>query len=89
LIEIEIHKHRTPLFRSKSPIEDHPVNGGNNLPDDAVEALLEPPDGLSLGDAVAGTDAGLAAAALGDTLTRAGPVLYCVRMVLLLLKSRV
>ena len=43
-----------------------------NLPDDAIEALLEPADGLLAGDAVAGTDPALAAAALGDALTGAG-----------------
>lgn len=43
------------------------------LPDDTVEAVLEPLHGLSLVDLVAGTDGGLRAAALGNTLTRAGP----------------
>lgn len=41
------------------------------LADDAVEALLEPLDGLVAVDAVAGTDAGLGAATAGHTLTRA------------------
>lgn len=43
------------------------------LPNNAVEAVLEPLDGLGLGDLVAGTDARLAAATLGNALTRAGP----------------
>jgi len=43
------------------------------LPDNTLEAVLEPFDGLSLSDTVAGTDLGLAAAALGDTLTRTSP----------------
>lgn len=44
-----------------------------NLPNNAVEAVLEPFDGLDLGDFVVGADGGLAATALGNTLTRAGP----------------
>ena len=44
------------------------------LPDDTVEAVLEPLDGLTLGDAVVDTDLGLAAAALGDVLTGTGPI---------------
>lgn len=44
------------------------------LPDDAVEAVLEPLDGLVLVDLVVGADVGLAAAALGNTLTGAGPI---------------
>lgn len=44
------------------------------LPDDTVEAVLEPLDGLGLVDLVVGADGGLAAAALGDTLTGAGPI---------------
>lgn len=43
-----------------------------NLSDNAVEALLEPFDGLVTVDAVAGADSALAAAAAGDTLTGAG-----------------
>ena len=43
------------------------------LPDDTLEPVLEPLDGLLLVDAVGGADAGLAASALGDTLTRTGP----------------
>lgn len=43
------------------------------LPDDTVEAVLEPLHGLGLVDLVAGTDGGLRAAALGNTLTGAGP----------------
>jgi len=42
------------------------------LPDNAVEARLEPLDGLVALDLVAGTDGALAAAAAGDALTRAG-----------------
>ena len=45
------------------------------LPDDTIEAVLEPLDGLVLVDAVLGADTGLAAAALSDTLTRAGPII--------------
>lgn len=44
------------------------------LPDDTVEAVLEPLDGLGIVDAVVDTDLGLAAAALGDVLTGTGPV---------------
>lgn len=44
-----------------------------HLPDDAVEAVLEPLDGLVLVDLVVGADGGLAAAALGNTLTGTGP----------------
>lgn len=43
------------------------------LPDDTVEAVLEPLEGLGAGDLVVGAEGGLAAAALGDVLTRAGP----------------
>lgn len=44
-----------------------------HLPDNSVEAVLEPLDGLGLVDAVRSTNTGLAAATLSDTLTRAGP----------------
>ena len=44
-----------------------------HLPDDTVEAVLEPLDGLVLVDLVVDTDGGLAAAALGNTLTGTGP----------------
>lgn len=44
------------------------------LPDDTVEAVLEPLNGLGIVDAVVDTDLGLAAAALGDVLTGTGPV---------------
>lgn len=44
------------------------------LPDDTVEAVLEPLEGLGAGDLVVGAEGGLAAAALGDVLTRAGPI---------------
>lgn len=43
------------------------------LPDDAVEAVLEPLDSLVLADLVVDADGGLAATALGNTLTGAGP----------------
>lgn len=42
------------------------------LSDNAIEAALEPPDGLVALDAVGGTDPALHAAAAGDALTRAG-----------------
>jgi hypothetical protein len=42
------------------------------LSDNAIEALLEPLDGLVALDAVAGANAGLCAATTGDALTRAG-----------------
>ena len=42
------------------------------LPDDTVEALLEPPGGLIAGDAVASAELALAAAAAGDALAAAG-----------------
>ena len=44
------------------------------LPDDTVEAVLEPLEGLSAGDLVVGAEGGLAAAALGDVLTGTGPI---------------
>jgi hypothetical protein len=49
-----------------------------NLSHDALEAALVPLHGLLLGDTMAGTDLGLAAAALGNTLTWSGPVLLSV-----------
>jgi hypothetical protein len=52
-----------------------------HLPNDAVEAVLEPLDGLVLVDLVVDTDGGLAAAALGNTLTGAGPIENIVRPV--------
>jgi hypothetical protein len=45
-----------------------------HLPDNSLEAVLEPLDGLGLGDTVAGTDVSLSASTLGDTLTRTGPI---------------
>ena len=42
------------------------------LSDNAVEARLEPLDGLVALDAVAGTDAALGASSAGDALTRSG-----------------
>jgi hypothetical protein len=47
-------------------------NQGGRLPDDTIEPLLEPLDGLVTVDAVVGADGGLAATAAGDTLTGAG-----------------
>jgi hypothetical protein len=44
----------------------------NFLPDDTLEAVLEPLDDLLTLDLVSGTDTGLRTAALGDTVTRAG-----------------
>jgi hypothetical protein len=43
-----------------------------NLADNGVEALLEPPDGVVTGDAVASADAALAATAAGNTLAWTG-----------------
>lgn len=43
-----------------------------HLPDDALEALLEPLDGLLALDLVVGPDLGLHAAAAGDALAGAG-----------------
>lgn len=43
-----------------------------NLSDNAIEALLEPFDGLVTVDAVASSDCALAAATAADALTRAG-----------------
>lgn len=45
-----------------------------HLSDNSLEAVLEPLDGLALGDLVAGTDMGLGASTLGDTLTRTSPI---------------
>lgn len=42
------------------------------LPDDGIEALLEPLDGVIASDAVGSADTALGAAAANDTLTRAG-----------------
>lgn len=53
------------LFVVPPPVRSH-------LPDDALEAVLVPLDGLGLVDLVGGADLGLAAAALGNTLTGAG-----------------
>lgn len=50
-----------------------PQHSLKHLPDNTVEAVLEPLDGLVGVDLVVDTDAGLAATALGDTLTGAGP----------------
>lgn len=52
-----------------------PRNRRARLPDNTLEAVLKPLDGLSLGDTVAGADSGLAAAALGDTLTGTSPAI--------------
>jgi hypothetical protein len=43
------------------------------LSDDTLESVLEPFDNLILLDLVCGTNRCLAAATLGNTLTRAGP----------------
>jgi len=43
-----------------------------SLPDDSLEAVLEPFDGLITLDLVVGANRGLAAATLGNTLTRTG-----------------
>ena len=45
----------------------------SSSPDNALEPVLVPLDGLLLVDLVGGTDLGLAAPALGDALTGAGP----------------
>lgn len=50
-----------------------------NLPHNTLEAVLEPLDGLVLGDAVIDTNAGVGATALGDTLTRTGPNILSIR----------
>lgn len=47
-----------------------------HLPDDAVEAVLEPLDRLALGDLVVGADGGLAATTLSDTFTGTGPMAH-------------
>lgn len=44
-----------------------------HLPDDTVEAVLEPLDGLVLVDLVVDTNVGLRTATLSDTLTGTGP----------------
>lgn len=46
----------------------------NHLPDDTLEPVLVPLNGLVLVDLVVGADLALGAPALGNTLTRAGPV---------------
>jgi len=48
------------------------MSAESDLADNGVEALLEPLDGVVTVDAVLGTDAALAAAALGDALTWTG-----------------
>ena len=47
------------------------------LPHDTLEPVLEPLERLLLADEVASTDLGLAASALGNALTRTGPVISC------------
>lgn len=59
MFAVTIRKFKQPIF-------------SNRLSDNAVEARLEPLDGLLALDAVAGTDAGLGSAAAGDALTRSG-----------------
>ncbi len=44
------------------------------LPDDALEAVLEPLNGLLTLDLVGRSDVGLRTAALGNTLTRTSPI---------------
>lgn len=61
------HKFPRPAFPASSTCHLR------HLPDDTVEAVLEPLHGLGLVDLVVGTDGGLRAAALGNTLTGAGP----------------
>jgi hypothetical protein len=51
-----------------------PCSSCPSLPHNALEPILEPLDRLLLVNAVGGADAGLAALALGDALTWAGPV---------------
>lgn len=47
---------------------------GNHGSETYLESVLEPFDGLVTLDLVVGTDTGLASSALGDTLTRTGPI---------------
>lgn len=54
-----------------------PDSQKTRLPDDSLEPVLEPLDGVGLGDLVGVADLGLRAPALGDTLTGAGPVELC------------
>jgi hypothetical protein len=49
------------------------------LSNDTLESVLEPFDNLILLDLVGSSDRGLAAATLGDTFTRAGPISILVR----------
>lgn len=60
------HEHEAPL----APVFLDEMH----LSDNSLEAVLEPLDGLALGDFVAGTDLRLGASTLGDTLTRTGPI---------------
>jgi hypothetical protein len=52
----------------------------NDLPHDTLESALVPLDCLLLGDAMTGTNLGLAATTLGDTLARSGPVFSLVQI---------
>lgn len=65
------HEKRTPY----PPPLNKPFER-NYLPNNSVETVLEPLDGLSLVDTVVGTDSGLAAAALGNALTRTSPIKF-------------
>lgn len=65
------HEKRTPY----PPPLNKPFER-NYLPNNSVETVLEPLDGLGLVDTVAGTDPGLAAAALGNALTRTSPIKF-------------
>lgn len=59
--------------RNFSPYSNEQPSFSTYLPDDTLEAVLEPLDGLGLVNLVGGAELGLAASALGDALTRAGP----------------
>jgi hypothetical protein len=60
--------HAWPLVRTTIP------NPKRDLSNNALEAALVPLDNLLLGDAVGGTDLGLASSTLGNTVTWASPV---------------
>lgn len=77
-ILVSIHRNRKnaapPHALYVSPEENPTSDDENRLPHNTVEAVLEPLDGLVVVDLVVDTDLGLAAAALGDVLTGAGPI---------------
>ncbi len=60
------------MIRFPHQVPSLPSEAVSQLADNGIEALLEPPDGVVALDAVAGTDAALAASAAGDALTGAG-----------------